>query len=43
MIIDKIRREVGEMFPLILRISADELIEGGNTLEDTLSDIGIFK
>lgn len=36
MIIDKIRREVGEMFPLILRISADELIEGGNTLEDTL-------
>ncbi len=36
MIIDKIRREVGEMFPVILRISADELLEGGNTLEDTL-------
>ena len=39
MIIDKIRREVGDMFPLILRISADELIEGGNTLEDTLEII----
>ncbi len=36
MIIDKIRREVGDMFPLILRISADELIAGGNTLDDTL-------
>lgn len=36
MIIDKIRAEVGEMFPIILRFSADEFLEGGNTLEDTL-------
>ena len=24
------------MFPIFVRISADELMEGGNTLEDTL-------
>lgn len=36
MIIDKVRAEVGPMFPIIFRFSADELIEGGNTLEDSL-------
>ncbi|BAH05964.1 FAD-dependent oxidoreductase [Clostridium kluyveri] len=36
MIIDSVRREVGAMFPIILRVSADELIQGGNTLQDTL-------
>ncbi|MGL4653935.1 oxidoreductase [Cetobacterium sp.] len=36
MIIEKIRKEVGEFFPIFLRISADELLEGGNTLEDSL-------
>jgi len=36
MIIDSVRAEVGPQFPIMLRISADELLEGGNTLEDTL-------
>lgn len=36
MVIDKVREQVGPMFPIIVRISADELLEGGNTLEDTL-------
>lgn len=36
MIINKIREVVGPHFPIMLRISADELLEGGNTLEDTL-------
>jgi 2,4-dienoyl-CoA reductase-like NADH-dependent reductase (Old Yellow Enzyme family)/thioredoxin reductase len=36
MIIDNIRAEVGPQFPILLRISADELLEGGNSLEDTL-------
>ncbi|WP_160679558.1 FAD-dependent oxidoreductase [Clostridium sp. C8-1-8] len=36
MVIDSVRATVGPMFPISLRISADELLEGGNTLEDTL-------
>lgn len=36
MIIERVREQVGPMFPIIFRISADELLEGGNTLEDTL-------
>lgn len=37
MILEKIIEEVGDNFPIILRISADELLEGGNSLEDTLN------
>ncbi|HAX72527.1 MAG TPA: 2,4-dienoyl-CoA reductase [Firmicutes bacterium] len=36
MVIEKVRAEVGPFFPILFRISADELLEGGNTLEDTL-------
>jgi 2,4-dienoyl-CoA reductase-like NADH-dependent reductase (Old Yellow Enzyme family)/thioredoxin reductase len=36
MVLDSVRAAVGPMFPIIFRISADELLEGGNTLEDTL-------
>ncbi len=36
MIIEEVRRQVGAFFPIILRISADEFMEGGNTLEDCL-------
>lgn len=36
MVIDSVRAAVGPMFPIMLRVSADELLEGGNTLEDTL-------
>lgn len=36
MVIDEVRKQVGPSFPILLRISADELMEGGNTLADTL-------
>ncbi len=36
MVLEEVRKQVGPMFPIMLRISADELMEGGNTLEDTL-------
>ena len=37
MILEAVRKQVGPHFPIFLRISADELMEGGNTLEDTLA------
>ena len=36
MIIDEVRKNVGPFFPIFLRISADELVEGGNNLDDAL-------
>lgn len=36
MVIDRVRAEVGPFFPIMLRFSADDLLAGGNTLEDTL-------
>lgn len=36
LVIDKVRDEVGALLPISLRVSADEFIEGGNTLDDTL-------
>ena len=36
MVIDEVRKQVGPFFPIMLRLSADELMDGGNTLEDTL-------
>ncbi len=36
MVIDEVRKQVGPFFPIMLRLSADELMEGGNTLEDIL-------
>lgn len=36
LVIEEVRKQVGEFFPIMLRLSADELMEGGNTLEDTL-------
>lgn len=32
----EVRRCVGPQFPVVIRVSADELLPGGNTLEDTL-------
>lgn len=43
MVIEKTRAAVGPMFPIIIRISADELLEGGNTLEDTLKLLEFFQ
>ena len=37
MILEAVRKQVGPHFPIFLRISADELMEGGHTLEDTLA------
>lgn len=36
MVIDEVRKQIGPMMPIMLRLSADELVEGGNTLDDTL-------
>lgn len=36
LVLEEVRRQVGAFFPIILRISADEFLEGGNSLEDCL-------
>ncbi|PZT56590.1 NAD(P)/FAD-dependent oxidoreductase [Paenibacillus silvae] len=36
LVLERVRAEVGPAFPILLRISADEFVTGGNTLEDTL-------
>ena len=36
MILEAVRKEVGPLFPIIVRVSAEERVPGGNTLEDTL-------
>ncbi len=36
MVLEEVRKQVGPWFPIIVRISAEERVEGGNTLEDTL-------
>lgn len=42
MVVEAVRQAVGPEFPVILRISADELVEGGNRLEDTLELMHYF-
>ena len=39
----QVRKQVGPFFPIFVRISADELMEGGNTLEDTLEYLKYFE
>ena len=36
MVLEAVRKEVGPWFPIIVRVSAEERVLGGNTLEDTL-------
>ncbi|MBV7272919.1 FAD-dependent oxidoreductase [Clostridiaceae bacterium UIB06] len=36
MIIDSVREAVGLRFPISIRVSADDMLKGGNTLEDSL-------
>lgn len=43
MVIEEVRRQVGPFFPIIARISADEMLEGGNTLEDCLDYLQYFE
>ncbi|TFJ46972.1 2,4-dienoyl-CoA reductase [Carnobacterium divergens] len=42
LIVEEVRRAVGPHYPICLRFSADELLEGGNTLEDTLDLLTYF-
>lgn len=43
MIMKAVRVAVGPHFPIFLRISADELMAGGNTLDDTLELLTYFE
>lgn len=43
MVMEEVRKEVGPMFPILVRISADELLEGGNTLEDSIELLTYFQ
>ena len=43
MVIEEVRAQVGPFFPIFVRISADEFLEGGNTLEDTLDYLQYFE
>lgn len=37
LVIDEMRSKVGPFFPILLRISAVDFVDGGNTLDDTLA------
>lgn len=43
MVLKAVHETVGENIPIFLNISADELAEGGNTLEDMLEIVDYFK
>ncbi len=43
MVMEEVRKQVGPFFPIFCRISADELVKGGNTLEDTLELLTYFE
>lgn len=43
MVLEEVRAQVGPHFPIFVRISADEFLEGGNTLEDTLDYLHYFQ
>ena len=43
LVLKAVREAVGENIPIFLSISADELAEGGNTLEDTKEIVEYFK
>jgi 2,4-dienoyl-CoA reductase-like NADH-dependent reductase (Old Yellow Enzyme family) len=39
MVLAEVRRSVGPCFPVLARISADEFVDGGNTLADTIETL----
>ncbi len=43
LVIEEVRRQVGPFFPIFVRISADEFMEGGNTLDDCLDYLQYFQ
>ena len=42
-VVQRIRREVGDDFPILYRMSAEERIPGGTTLEDSLQLVGMLE
>lgn len=42
LIVEEVREAVGPFFPICLRFSADEMLEGGNTLEETMDLLSYF-
>ena len=43
LVIEEVRRQVGPFFPIFVRISSDEFMEGGNTLDDCLDYLQYFQ
>ncbi len=43
LILKEVRAQVGPFFPIIVRISTDEFLKGGNTLEDSLKLLEYFQ
>lgn len=41
-VIEQVRRSTGPDFPICFRVSADEFVEGGTRLEDTLRQVQLF-
>ncbi len=42
LVLDAVRKRVGPQFPIALRFSADELLPGGNSVQDTLEILDYF-
>lgn len=42
MVMEEIRRRVGRNYPIIVRVSLDEFVEGGNAIEDSLELMEYF-
>ena len=43
LVIEEVRKQVGPFFPIIVRISADEFMEGGNNLDDCIEYLQYFQ
>ena len=43
LVIEEVRKQVGPFFPIFVRISADEFMQGGNTLDDCLEYLQYFQ
>lgn len=43
LVLEEVRKQVGPFFPIFVRISADEFLEGGNTLEDCIDYLQYFQ
>ena len=42
LVIDEVRKQVGPFFPIFVRISADEFLDGGNILDDCIDYLQYF-